>query len=35
MDLTNISKLEPFEPDIELDGGFAYCVRYWTENIPY
>lgn len=27
MDLTKILLLHPIEPEIELDGGYAYCVR--------
>lgn len=34
MNLTNLSKSEPIEPDIELDGGYAYCVRCLTEIVP-
>ena len=34
MDLTNISKLTPIEPEIELDGGYAYCCRCFCEIEP-
>lgn len=34
MDLSNISKLTPIEPGIELDGGYAYCSRCYQELIP-
>lgn len=34
MDLTNISKSTPIEPEIELDGGYAYCVCCFTEIYP-
>lgn len=34
MDLTNISKSTPIEPDIEVDGGYAYCVRCGSEVKP-
>ena len=35
MDLTNISKDTPIEPEIELDGGYAYCVRCTNELDPH
>lgn len=31
MDLRNVSKDKPIEPEIELDGGYAYCVRCFYE----
>lgn len=34
MDLSNISKLTPIEPGIELDGGYAYCSRCYQEIKP-
>lgn len=34
MDLSNISKDTPIEPEIELDGGFAYCSRCCNEVKP-
>ena len=34
MDLSNISKDTPIEPEIELDGGYAYCIRCWHEITP-
>lgn len=34
MKLTNISKLTPIEPEIELDGGYAYCCRCFCEIEP-
>ena len=35
MDLSNISKSTPIEPEIELDGGYAYCVRCTNEIYPH
>ena len=35
MDLSNISKDTPIEPEIELDGGYAYCVRCTNEIDPH
>ena len=35
MDLTNISKDTPIEPEIELDGGYAYCVRCKNKIDPH
>lgn len=29
--LKNIKLNEPIEPEIELDGGYAYCVRCFCE----
>lgn len=34
MDLSNISKDTPIEPEIELDGGYAYCLRCFCEIEP-
>ena len=34
MDFTNISILTPIKPEIELDGGYAYCTRCTTEIFP-
>lgn len=34
VDLKNISKSTPIEPDIELDGGYAYCLRCLHEVEP-
>lgn len=34
MKINNISKDEPVEPEIELDGGYAYCVSCFTELEP-
>ena len=31
MDLSHISKYKIIEPEIELDGGYAYCVKCKTE----
>ena len=35
MDLSNISKNTPIKPEIELDGGYAYCVRCTNEIDPH
>ena len=35
MDLSNISKSTPIKPEIELDGGYAYCVRCTNEIDPH
>ena len=35
MDLSNISKDTPIEPEIELDGGYAYCIRCTNEIDPH
>lgn len=34
MDLSNISKLTLIEPEIELEGGYAYCCRCFCEIEP-
>ena len=34
MDLSNIPLTKPIEPEIELDGGYAICVRCKTEITP-
>lgn len=34
MDLSNISKLTPVEPEIELDGGYAYCCCCFCKIEP-
>ena len=34
MDLENISKSTPIVPEIELDGGYAYCHRCFCEIEP-
>lgn len=35
MDLSNISKDTPIEPEIELDGGYTYCIRCTNEIDPH
>ena len=35
MDLSNIPLNQPIEPEIELDGGYAYCVRCKKEWDPH
>ena len=34
-DLKSIPLSQPIEPEIELDGGYAYCVRYEKELDPH
>lgn len=34
MDLTNIPLTQPISPEVELDGGYCYCVRCITEITP-
>lgn len=34
MDFINIEKSQPIMPDVELDGGYAYCVKCYTELEP-
>lgn len=34
-DLKNIPLSQPIEPEIELDGGYAYCVRCEKELDPH
>ena len=34
MDLSNISKSTPIEPEINPDGWYAQCVRCWHEITP-
>lgn len=34
MDFTNVSKSEPIEPYIELDGGYSCCYRCMEEISP-
>ena len=34
MNLVNISKSTPIEPEINADGWYAQCVRCWHEIIP-
>ena len=34
MNLVNISKSTPIEPEINADGWYAQCVRCWHEITP-
>ena len=34
MDLSNISKSTPIEPEINADGWYEQCVRCWHEITP-
>ena len=34
MNLENISKSTPIEPEINADGWYAQCVRCWHEITP-
>ena len=34
MNLENISKTTPIEPEINADGWYAQCVRCWHEITP-
>ena len=34
MNLLNISKSTPIEPEINADGWYAQCVRCWHEITP-
>ena len=34
MNLENISKSTPIEPEINADGWYAECVRCWHEITP-
>ena len=34
MDLSNISKSTPIDPEINADGCYAQCVRCWNEVEP-
>ena len=34
MNLTNISKSTPIEPEINADGWYAQCIRCWHEIAP-
>ena len=34
MDLENISKSTPIEPEINADGWYAQCIRCWHEITP-
>lgn len=35
MDLSNIPLSQPIEPEIEVDGGYAYCKRCYNEIEPH